>query len=168
MSRELIQQFNSWRANDETKMDFVEHLKNHSPWVFSHHPHHACFREHVWKINGLYVCKGCLVTSAGFLAGLLAQTVTGWLSILPEELLGAIFAAMLLPTLVSGAFNWPRVAKHVCRFLLGALMASALLLLFVTDRWDVRICVAATFVVTQHVFARKRHRQNAEHLSRCT
>lgn len=169
MSAELIQQFRAWKStNAAERTDFVEHLKHHSPWVFAHHPTHACFREHVWKINGLYICKGCLVTSAGFAAGALLYPLTDWLQWWPEEVMGAIFVAMLLPTILATIFRWPRPIRHVARFLLGLLMASALLLVFLTDRWEVRGVIVLTFVVFQVALSKKRLRQNDEQLARCS
>jgi len=169
MDHELLQQFKAWKAStDSPKSDFIEHLKSKAPWVFAHHPAHACFREHVWKINGLYICKGCLVTSAGFAAGALLYPLTHWLQWWPEEVLGVIFVAMLLPTVLASVFRWPRPIRHVARFLLGLLMASALILVFVTERWEVRGVIFLTFIVFQGALSKKRLRQNDEHLARCS
>ena len=140
MAGDLFKEFRSWKASGAAgETDFVEHLKVHAPWTFAHHPPHACFREHVWKINGLYLCKGCLVTSVGFAVGAGLQLWSGWLSAFTEETLALIFVMLLLPTLVTGSFRWPRPVRHVARFLLGFLMASSLLLIFVTERWEVRL-----------------------------
>jgi uncharacterized membrane protein len=164
----LLQQFKAWKAADDpAKPDFVEHLKVHSPWIFAHHPADACFREHVWKINGLYLCKGCLVTSAGFVVGIAVHFLTGWLSGIAEEKLAFVFVLLLLPTLVTGSFRWRREYRHGARFLLGFLIASALLLLFITERWEVRLVVIATFFVVQGVFEKKRRRQNEALLANC-
>lgn len=167
-NNQLLQQFQRWQSDASgEKPDFVEHLKAHSPWIFAHHPQHACFREHVWKINGLYLCKGCVVTAVGFVAGLLLQLTSGWLSMFSEETLALIFVGLLVPTLITGTFELPRPLRHFSRFLLGGLMASALLLLFVTERWDVRIVIIATYFVTQRIFERKRKNRNREILQQC-
>lgn len=169
MSRELLDQFKAWQATrDGARPDFVEHLKSRAPWIFAHHPPHACFREHVWKINGLYICKGCLVTSVGFVTGLIAQAVSSWLTLFSEEQLAGIFILLLLPTLITGTFEWPRPFRHISRLLLGFLMASSLMLVFVTERWKVRLVVVATFIIVQRVFEKKRRRKNEEHLHRCS
>ena len=168
MSGGLFEQFKTWSAIERPdKPDFVEYLKHHSPWIFAHHPQSACFREHVWKINGLYVCKGCAITSVGFVVGLFVQIATQWLSHFSEESLGLIFMALLLPTLLTSSFRWPRVLRLASRVLLGFLMASALVLLFVTDRWDVRVVIIATYVVIQHIFEKKRRRANQQLLTSC-
>lgn len=168
MADDLLQEFKSWKAAGASgEADFVEHLKVHAPWVFAHHPPHACFREHVWKINGLYLCKGCLVTALGFVVGTVFQLTTGWLSAFTEEALALIFIVLLLPTLITGSFRWPRAARHVSRFLLGFLIASSVWLIFVTERWEVRLVVIATFLVVRHLLEQRRRRMNDEFLQRC-
>ena len=101
------------------------------------------------------------MTSAGFAIGILFQLITGWLSSFAEETLALVFVALLLPTLITSSFRWPRAARLVSRLLLGFLMASALLLLFVTERWDVRLVVIVTYLVTQHLYGKKRKIANA-------
>lgn len=163
MDNDLSRQFKAWVSNNEPgKPDFIEHLKKHDPWVFAHHPAHACFREHVWKINGLYICKGCLVTSIGFMAGLGFQVLTDWLSMYSEEVLAFIFVSLLFPTLITSSFRSPREVKHLSRFLLGFLMASSLLLVFITERWEVRLVVISTYITLQYFFEKKRKIKNRE------
>lgn len=169
MDNDLLREFKTWSASKAPgKTDFVEHLKLHSPWVFAHHPPHACFREHVWKINGLYLCKGCLVTYLGFVVGIGFQLLTGWLSSFTEETLALIFTLLLLPTLITGSFGWRREIRHVSRFLLGILMASSLMLIFMTERWEVRLVVIVTFLIVRQVFEKKRRRKNEELLQKCS
>ncbi|MEL6723210.1 MAG: hypothetical protein AAFP10_08365 [Pseudomonadota bacterium] len=161
MENELIQQFKVWQGqSNKAKGDFIDHLKVYSPWALAHHPAHSCFREHVWKINSLYVCKGCMMTYMGFVAGLILQAITGWLADYSEETLALVFVGLLLPTLISSTSDWPRVIKHGSRFLLGLLIASSFLLLFITERWEVRIVVIATFLFFQIVYSRKRQQKN--------
>ena len=100
------------------------------------------------------------MTSAGFAIGILFQFITGWLSGFAEETLALVFVALLLPTLITSSFRWPRIFRLVSRLLLGFLMASALLLLFVTERWDVRLVVIAVYLVIQHLYGKKRKRAN--------
>ncbi len=107
------------------------------------------------------------MTSVGFVTGISFQLVTGWLFGLPEETLALVFAALLLPTLLTSSFRWPRVVRLVSRLLLGFLMASALLLLFVTERWDVRLVVIATYLLIQHLYEKKRKKANAELATNC-
>jgi len=168
MDDTLLTQFHRWKTLDrQGRPDFIEYLKTANPWILAHHPADSCFREHVWKVNGLYLCKGCMVTAAGFVAGLGLQAATGWLGRFPEEALGLAFALLLLPTLLSTTFQWPRAVRHVSRFLLGVLIASALLLLFVTERWEVRTIVILTYVVVKNLYEAKRRRQNDQLLANC-
>ena len=153
--------------NVDKRPSFIDYLKVADPWLFSHHPHSSCFREHVWEFNGLYLCKGCVVTSVGFLAGIAVQLGTDWISLFSEEIVGALFVALLLPTVVTSLSDAPRSLKHVSRFLLGILIASALFLLFITDRWDVRLIVVATYLVAKFILERVREKQNTALLERC-
>jgi hypothetical protein len=168
MGTELLEHYQRWSSlSTDQRPSFIDYLKRADPWVFSHHPHDACFREHVWQFNDFYWCKGCVVTSLGFAAGVTAQLLSGWLALLPEEALGIVFFALLVPTLIASASGAPRGFKHVARFLLGALIASALLLVFLTDRWDVRLIIIITYVVTKFGLEKIRAKQNATTLRRC-
>lgn len=151
----------------DQRPSFIAYLKLADPWLFSHHPHSSCFRDHVWQFNGLYLCKGCVVTSGGFLAGVVLQLGTDWIPLFSEEIVGAFFVLLLLPTVGTSIFDAPRGFKHVARFLLGILIASALFLLFITERWDVRLIVVATYLVSKLVLERVRERQNNALLERC-
>jgi len=165
MSKELLAEVKTWSSlKADHKPPFLEYLRSVNPWVFSHHPHNACFREHVWAFNGFYLCKGCVVTTLGFLAGGIMQLATDWLSHFPEETVGIFFAAMLLPSILATILNAPRPVRHVSRFLLGALIASAVFLVVITDRWDVRLIVAGTYLVTRFMLGRLRDRRNSEAL----
>lgn len=168
MSKELLHHYQVWSSLDKDQRPaFVDYLKTVGPWLFSHHPHNACFREHVWKVNGFYLCKGCVMTSIGFLAGLAVQLGTGWISLLPEELVGLCFVALLLPTIGTSLLDAPRSLKHLARFLLGVLIASALLLIIVTGSWAVRAVVIVTYVITKSVFGKVREAQNESLIKRC-
>lgn len=126
------------------------------PYLFSHHPSSPAFREHVWEIGGLYFCKGCVVTFAGMLAGTVLFAASGWLRWFSDLQIGAIFILLLMPTLLVHLLRLPRWCRHLSRFLLGILLASALFLLFVTESWWVRIAVVMAYFVTKIPLARKR------------
>lgn len=161
MNNELFRHFKTWQKQDSAvKSDFIDHLKVHAPWILAHHPEHDCFREHVWKINGLYICKGCLMTAAGVFIGAFVQIVFGWISYFSEEILALIFITLLVPTLLTHYFTCPRFIKHGSRLLLGTLIASAFLLLLLTERWEVKIVIVCTFLLFQNIYSRKRHKKN--------
>ena len=143
--------------------------------TFAHHPDLPCFKEHVWEWKGYRWCKGCTVSILGIVAGFVFQIATGWLGGIDELHTGFIFAALLLPMVFTAVFDAPRPAKHVSRFLLGFVCGSALLLLFVTDRWLVRLVVVGTFFAIRIPLERLRLKKNKaivqhyenEHLDSC-
>ncbi|WP_432797664.1 hypothetical protein [Poriferisphaera sp. WC338] len=139
-------------------------IRDRNPYVFSHHPSDKCFEEHVWNFGGMYFCKGCVMTFSGVMAGLVLQLVVGWLGMMEGvwETWGvaSVFVGMLLPTVVLGALGGPRWMKHVGRFLLGVLVASAFCMLFVTGHWWVRGVVIAMFFLVKIPMERLRRKQN--------
>lgn len=154
-----------------------QYVRDENPHVLSHHPADACFREHVFQIGGLYVCKGCVMTVSGVIAGVAVALATGWLGLLAEagrarwdapwgELwVGGAFVAMLLPTVLTSLFGAPRPIKHVCRFVLGMLIGSAIVMLFVSQSWAIRGVIVATFFLVKWPLERKRRRDNDKALA---
>jgi len=139
---------------------FLQFLRDRNPYLFAHHPDHPAFQEHVWIFHGLYLCKGCTVTFTGMIFGGLFYLLTGWLKWFSEVQIGFIFLALLLPTPIATLLSFPRSAKHIARFLLGILMASALVMLFITDSWAVRLAIICTYLVVRIPLERKRRRDN--------
>lgn len=139
---------------------FFTFLRERNPYLFAHHPNHPAFRDHIWIYRGCYFCKGCTVTFAGILFGGLLYWLTGWLGWFSEPQIGLIFLGLLLPSVVTSLVNSPRVAKHIARFLLGILVISALVMLFVTDQWIVRFVIVGTFLAVRIPLERKRRRDN--------
>jgi hypothetical protein len=134
-------------------------LFNLNPHSFAHHPPEACFHEHVWYWRGFYWCKGCVVTTSGAIVGLFLQFLSGWLGSLDEYVVGIAFVALLLPTIITSITKAPRISKHVSRFLLGIVCSSAFLLIFVTDRWLVRLTIIAAFFAIRTPLERRRRKQ---------
>lgn len=137
------------------------------PLVFSHHPPGPAFREHVWKIGGLYFCKGCVVTFSGTVFGLVFAAASGWLQRLTDLQVAWVFLALLLPTPLVHLLRLPRSCKHLARFFLGLLISSAVLMLFVTDSWAVRLTIVATYFVAKIPMERMRNRENRKIEGRC-
>lgn len=150
----------------EEPLSFFAFLRKRNPRLFAHHPDHPAFQDHVWTYHGLYFCKGCVMTFAGILLGEILYFSTGWLKWFSEVQIGFIFLVMLLPSVVTSLMNLPRIAKHVARFLLGILVASAIIMLFVTDSWAVRLAIIITFLVVRTPLERKRRRENETLISR--
>ena len=107
------------------------------------------------------------MTAVGFVIGLTAQILTGWLTQFSEEILAVAFIGLLLPTVFSAWLDAPRPIKHLSRFLLGVLMASALILLFATDRWSVRLVIVAVYLTVKTVLEHRRQQKNDQLLQEC-
>lgn len=147
---------------------FLGFVRTHRPGLFAHHPDHPAFRDHVWTAQGLSFCKGCTVTFGGMIAGGLLYLATRWMKGLTDVQVGLVFAALLLPTVVTSLLPSPRIARHGARFLLGILLTSAILLLFVTDSWAVRAAIVLVYLAVRIPLDRRRRRGNAELVERWT
>lgn len=142
--------------------NFLGFLRKRHPGLFAHHPAHPAFRDHVWTLQGLPFCKGCTVSFAGTAAGTALYLATGWMKSLTDVQVGLVFAALLLPTVVTALVPSPPLARHGARFLLGILLVSALLMLFVTDSWIVRVAIVLVYLAVRVPLERRRRRGNAE------
>lgn len=152
------------RPKEKADLSLWQFVAERDPWLFSHHPAAPEFRAHVWKIGGLYFCKGCVMTFAGGIFGLLFYWLTGWLRAFSIFEIAVIFVLMLLPTLFTSLLRLPRTLKHVARFFLGLLVVSAFLMLFVTDFWWVRGTIVACYFGAKMPLERKRNRENQREL----
>jgi hypothetical protein len=139
---------------------FFAFLQERNPHLFAHHPNHPAFREHIWIYRGCYFCKGCSVTFTGIIFGGLFYLLTGWLRWFSEPQIGLIFFGLLLPSVITSLVDSPRVVKHIARFLLGILVISALVMLFVTDDWIVRFAIIGIFLAVRIPLEKKRRRDN--------
>lgn len=162
MKNRMMALLAAYRDRPEARADqsMWRFVAEKDPHLFSHHPATPAFRSHVWKIGGLYFCKGCVVTFGGFLAGILFFLATGWLHRFSDGQVGGIFLGLLLPTFLSQLPRVPRVWKHGARFLLGVLIASAFFMLFVTDSWVVQGAIAGSYFAAKIPLARLRERKN--------
>ncbi len=156
----------SKKETPQESLNFFTFLRERNPRLFAHHPDHPIFQDHVWTYHGLYFCKGCVMTFAGILLGAGFYLLSGWLKWYSEIQIGFIFIAMLLPSVVTSLMNLPRIAKHAARFLLGILLSSATIMLFVTSSWAVRLAIIGTFLVVRTPLERKRKRDNETLISR--
>ncbi len=139
---------------------FWGYLKIHNPWVFSHHPAHNCFRDHVWAFRGLYFCKGCVVSCLGWTVAILTQLGTGWLQALPVKTISCVFVALLAPVVLTSLLDVSRVWKHLSRFLLGFLMVSSAWYLFLADQWWAKVMVVLVYFGVKTPLDRLRARKN--------
>jgi hypothetical protein len=142
------------------EIGFLEYVRRRNPDLFAHHPDHPAFRDHTWTVGGLRVCKGCSFTYTGMLLGGVAYAATRWLESLSDPQVGLAFAALLAPTLATSLWESPRAARHLARVLLGVLLSSALIEVFVTRSWAVRATILAAYLAARIPLDRKRRRGN--------
>lgn len=129
------------------------------PWFFAHHPPGHQSRDHVWLCGGYYWCKGCVMVTAGCLSAIVIQLASGWLSIATDEQAGAVLATLIAPTLITSFYQASRRIKNISRFFLGASLASASMLFFVTERWSIRLALVVAFLAVRIPLAIKRKRR---------
>ena len=141
-------------------LSFWSYLRGKNPYVFSHHPPGEVFHDHVWKYRGLYFCKGCVMTFLGMFLGAIFYLVTGWLRGLNIVQTGIAFWVLLLPVIITSVFHLPLFLKHMARILLGLVVISAAIMLFVTPSWWVRFFVGLTYFFVLIPLSRRRRRQN--------
>ena len=49
----------------------INELKDFIQMLFSHHPNCSCYKNHVFSINKLRICAGCLFAGIGIIASIL-------------------------------------------------------------------------------------------------
>jgi len=100
------------------------------------------------------------MTVSGWVAALIIQCVTDWLSKVPIAWITGVFIVLLTPSVVTALTGAPRVWKHVARFLLGVLMASSIWLFVVTDAWWVRVVLVGVYFAVKIPLDRRRRAEN--------
>ncbi len=162
VSNRLLELMRAYRSRPPARAEqsLWEYVAERDPYLFAHHPAGKAFREHVWRIRGLYFCKGCMMTAAGLVLGIVFQATTGWLGALDTAEVAIVFVLLLIPTIISHALDLPRPLKHVSRLLLGVLLISAVFYLFVTDSWLVRGIIVGTYLAVKIPLERRRRTMN--------
>jgi hypothetical protein len=141
-------------------LSFWSYLRGKNPYVFSHHPPGEVFHDHVWEYRGLYFCKGCVMTFLGMFLGAIFYLATGWLRGLNIVQTGIAFWVLLLPVIITSVFHLPLFLKHLARILLGLVVISAGIMLFITPSWWVRFSIVFTYLLILIPLSRRRRRQN--------
>lgn len=139
---------------------FWSYVRRRNPYIFAHHPRGAAFREHVWEYRGLYFCRGCVMTFLGMFLGAILYLATGWFRGLDMVQTGIAFWLLLLPAVITSVIAVPPLFKHLARILLGVVVISAVILLFVTDSWLIRFLIVFTYFLVQIPLSRRRRRLN--------
>ncbi len=147
-------------ASPTEDLSFLSYLRRRNPYIFAHHPQGAAFRDHVWEYRGLYFCKGCVMTFLGMFLGAILYPATGWFRGLGMVQTGIAFWLLLLPAVITSVTRVPPLFKHLARILLGVVVISAAILLFVTDSWLIRFLIVFTYFLVQIPLSRRRRRQN--------
>lgn len=147
-------------ASPDEDFSFWSYLRRRNPYVFAHHPPGEVFRDHVWEYRGLYFCKGCIMTFLGIFLGAILYLATGWLRGLNIVQAGIVFWVLLLPAIVTSVFPVPLFLKYLARILLGVVVISAVIMLFITPSWWVRLLIVLTYFLVLIPLSRRRRRQN--------
>ena len=141
-------------------LSFWSYFRQRNPYFFSHHPQGDVFHDHVWEYRGLYFCKGCVMTFLGMFLGAIFYLATGWLRELNIVQTGIAFWVLLLPVIITSIFPLPLFLKHLARILLGLVVISAVIMLFITPSWWVRFSIVFTYLIVLIPLSRRRRRQN--------
>ena len=148
-----------------------------SPYRLAHHPLCKNFDDHMYRIKGQKVCRGCVNLYCGFIAGLILAPimvfvlkVTFWM----------VFVAMLVLfifTPISAFLDPPRLIKDVSRFFLGIAMIAAglsVILSIVTlaqaMNWWAFVVILVTIALyfsSRAYFTRFRNRKNEQVCRKC-
>jgi hypothetical protein len=147
-------------ASSAEDLSFWSYFRHKNPYIFAHHPQGAAFREHVWEYRGLYFCRGCVMTFLGMFLGAILYLVTWWFRGLDMVQTGIAFWLLLLPAVITSVVRVPPLLKHLARVLLGVVVISAVILLFVTDSWLIRFLIVFTYFLVQIPLSRRRRRLN--------
>ena len=147
-------------ASSEEDLSFWSYFRHKNPYIFAHHPRGAAFREHVWEYRGLYFCRGCVMTFLGMFLGAILYLATGWFRGLDMVQTGIAFWLLLLPSVITSVIAVPPLIKHMARILLGVVVISAVILLFVADSWLMRFLIVFTYFLVQIPLSRRRRRLN--------
>lgn len=159
------------RPPAEAGLSLPGFLRTRDPWILAHHPPGAASRSHVWQAGGLFICKGCLMAWCGAGVGLLLHPVLllalgNWWPRPPLWQVGAGFALMLAPTLLTAFWKKAPTVKHAARFLLGFLVVSAMVCTLALpwgtrEGWLARGAMLAVYLAVRIPLERRRQRENA-------
>lgn len=140
----------------------VQFLRSHHPYILGHHPRHEIFRDHVWCMGGLYVCKGCAMTLVGALVGLATLIMTRWHHGFDDSECIAILFGLLTPTVLTAFLRAPGFVRRGARFLLGVCLALAVLCLLTPDTSLTTKCIIlVAFFAFKIPLSRRRQRLNS-------
>lgn len=147
---------------DSRSRSFLVFVRERNPHVLSHHDHQrADYLDHVWRIGGVYLCRGCTTVIALTPLAFVVAIVTRWPVKVPTLGTAAIFSALLLLSVIP-LREGPRTLLHdVRRIALGCLLGSAIAYVLLCDDWLLRgvvvgVCLAV--LAARRVVALRRSR----------
>jgi len=156
---QLIQNYTKAKEAGYAK-GLIAYLRENNPNIFAHHPASPLFRDHVWHFRGFHLCKGCVLSSSGILAGFLLYALTHWLDSLNTADTALTFSLMLVPTIIGACWQLPKAIRYPSRFLLGMLTASAFLFLFITRDHFAQLTVIGVFILARFFLGKYRNKMN--------
>lgn len=126
---------------------FLAFVRTRNPHLFSHHAHdQADYLDHVWRLGGFYICRGCttaiLVAPLAFGLALLTRWPVG----VPTIATATIFAALLLLALLPLRDGRRTRLHDLRRAALGCLLGSAAAYLLLCDGWLERAAVVGVYL----------------------
>jgi hypothetical protein len=143
--RTLLATYSACPAHSKPS-SFFAFVRERNPHVFSHHEHErADYLDHVWRVGGLYLCRGCMtvitITPLAFALALF----TRWPINVPLVATVSIFILLLLALLPLR--DGPRTLLHdLRRVALGGLLGSAAAYLLLCDDWLLRGVVVGVYM----------------------
>lgn len=83
----------------EPKLMLFDFIRYRDPYLIAHHdPKLNEFDRHVWKIKGVFLCKGCVLVLAGFLLGFFVLLAIRWFLHVSGFVSFLILVGTVLPT----------------------------------------------------------------------
>jgi len=126
---------------------FFAFVRERNPHVFSHHAHdRADYLDHVWRVGGLYLCRGCMTVIAVTPLSFGLALLTRWPVIVPLMATVLIFVALLLVSLLPLRDGRRTLLHDLRRIALGGLLGSAAAYVLLCDDWLLRGVVVCVYV----------------------
>ena len=100
------------------------------------------------------------MTFLGIFLGLILYLATGWFQGLNSFELAIYFWLLLFPAVVTSVYPVPPFLKHLARIMLGVVVISSLITLFITPSWLNRFSIVFTYCLVLIPLSRRRRRQN--------
>lgn len=144
--RSLLARYSACPAHARP-LTFLAFLRAENPHVFSHHaPDQPEYRGHVWRVGGLYLCRGCTTVIAVTPISFGIALATRWPVRASTPVTATVLAALLVLAVVPLS-DGPRTILHdLRRVALGCLLGSALAYVFLCDDWLLRGTVVAVYL----------------------